>query len=168
MVQDNLKVFFSFMCLVLLQNLIFDNINLFGFSCPAIYLFFIITYRFDKSQFTLILLGFLLGLTVDLLQNSSGANAISTLLISFIRPSIIRFSFGVSPDNISILNMKTRLDKQVVYIILLTVIHQFILQSVAYFDLVHFILIFRNTFMNSILTFIILFAALNLFKKKKA
>jgi hypothetical protein len=62
--------------------------------------------------------------------------------------------------------MKTRLDKQLVYIVLLTLIHQFVLQSVAYFDLDHFVLILRNTVMNSTLTFIILFAALNLFKKK--
>jgi rod shape-determining protein MreD len=166
MVQDNFKTLFGFIFLVLLQNLIFDNVNLFGYSCPAVYLFFVIGYRFDKSQFTLIILGFLLGLTVDLFQNSSGANTISTLFISFIRPFIIKFSFGVNPDNISILSMKTRLDKQLVYIVLLTLIHQFVLQSVAYFDLDHFVLILRNTVMNSTLTFILLFAALNLFKKK--
>ncbi len=166
MIQDNLKTLFNFICLVLLQFLIFDNVNLFGFSNPAFYLFFIIIYRFDKSKFLLILLGFSLGLIIDLFQNSSGANTIATLFISFIRPLMIRFSFGVNPDNISIFSMKSRIDSQVLYVILMVIIHQFLIQFIAYFDVNLFVVIIRNTVMNSIFTFIIIFATLNLLKKK--
>ena len=166
MVQDNLRVLLGFFVAIILQVLIFDNINLFGFSCPAVYLFFIISFRFDNSQFALILLGFLLGFVLDVFQNSSGANTIATLLISYIRPMVIRFSFGVIPDNNTLLNMKSRLGNQLVYIGLMILIHQFFLQSIAYFDVTHITPILRNSLVNTALTFILLLATLNLTKKK--
>jgi len=166
MVQDSLRVLLGFFVAIILQVLIFHNINLFGFSCPAFYLFFIISFRFDNSQFALILLGFLLGFVLDVFQNSSGANTIATLLISYIRPMVIRFSFGVIPDRNTILNMKSRLGNQLVYIGLMILIHQFLLQSIAYFDVTHITLILRNSLVNTALTFILLLATLNLTKKK--
>ena len=166
MVQDSLGVLLGFFVAVTLQVLLFDHINLFGFSCPSVYLFFIISYRFDRSQFFLILLGFLLGFVLDIMQNSSGANTIATLLISFIRPWVIRFSFGIIPDNNSLLSMKSRMGNQALYIGLMILIHQFVLQSVAYFDVTHSTLILRNTLVNTALTFILLLATLNLTKKK--
>ena len=166
MVQDSLGVLLGFFVAVTLQVLLFDHINLFGFSCPSVYLFFIISYRFDRSQFFLILLGFLLGFVLDIMQNSSGANTIATLLISFIRPWVIRFSFGIIPDSNSLLSMKSRMGNQALYIGLMILIHQFVLQSVAYFDVTHTTLILRNTLVNTALTFILLLATLNLTKKK--
>ena len=166
MVQDSLGILLGFFVAVTLQVLLFDHIHLFGFSCPSVYLFFIISYRFDRSQFFLILLGFLLGFVLDIMQSSSGANTIATLLISFIRPWVIRFSFGIIPDSNSLLSMKSRMGNQALYIGLMILIHQFVLQSVAYFDVTHTTLILRNTLVNTALTFILLLATLNLTKKK--
>jgi len=166
MVQDSLGILLGFFVAVTLQVLLFDHINLFGFSYPSVYLFFIISYRFDRSQFFLILLGFLLGFVLDIMQSSSGANTIATLLISFIRPWVIRFSFGIIPDSNSLLSMKSRMGNQALYIGLMILIHQFVLQSVAYFDVTHTTLILRNTLVNTALTFILLLATLNLTKKK--
>jgi hypothetical protein len=126
----------------------------------------VISYRFDKSQFILIFLGFLLGLTIDLLQGSSGANTIATLFISFLRPLIIKFSFGNNLDSISLLNMNSKTSNQVVYTASIIIVHQVIMQCVAYLDFDHFMVIFRNTIVNSTLTFIILFSSVTLFKSK--
>jgi rod shape-determining protein MreD len=166
MLQDNIKILISIIVLVLIQTLIFNQITLFGFSYPTVYLFFVISYRFDKSQFILIFLGFLLGLTIDLLQGSSGANTIATLFISFLRPLIIKFSFGNNLDSISLLNMNSKTSNQVVYTASIIIVHQVILQCVAYLDFDHFMVIFRNTIINSTLTFIILFSSVTLFKSK--
>ncbi len=166
MVQGSLRVLLGLFIAAILQVLIFDNINLFGFSYPAVYLFFIISYRFDSSQFTLILLGFLLGFVIDIFQSSSGANTIATLLISFIRPMVIRFSFGVIPDSNTLLSMKSRMGNQAIYIGLMILIHQLVLHSTAYFDVTHLKLILRNSLINTALTFILLLATLNLTKKK--
>ena len=84
MINENLKIFFQFISLILAQIIILDNINLFGFLNPIIYILFIITYRFDQNQTLFIFLSFLLGLTIDLLTQSSGANTISCLILSYI------------------------------------------------------------------------------------
>ena len=76
MLQDNIKILSKFIVLVLIQTLVFDRITLLGFSYPAVYLFFVISYRFDKAQFILIFLGFLMGLTIDLLQAFEPASKI--------------------------------------------------------------------------------------------
>ena len=166
MLQDNIKILLSFIVLVLIQTLIFNQIALFGFSYPTVYLFFVISYRFDKSQFILIFLGFLLGLTIDLLQGSSGSNTIATLLISFLRPFMIKFSFGNNLDSISLLSMNSKTNNQIIFIASIILVHQVIMQCVAYLDFHHFMVIFRNTIVNSTLTFIILFSSVTLFKNK--
>lgn len=166
MLQDNIKILSKFIFLVLIQTLVFDQITLLGFSYPAIYLFFVISYRFDKSQFILIFLGFLMGLTIDLLQGSSGSNTIATLFISFLRPFIIRFSFGNNLDSISLLSMNSRTNNQIVFVASITILHQVIMQIVAYLDFNHFIVILRNTIVNSIFTFILLFSSVTLFKNR--
>ena len=166
MLQDNIKILSKFIFLVLIQTLVFNQITLLGFSYPVVYLFFVISYRFDKSQFILIFLGFLMGLTIDLLQGSSGSNTIATLFISFLRPFIIRFSFGNNLDSISLLSMNSRTSNQIVFIASITLLHQVIMQIVAYLDFNHFIVILRNTIVNSIFTFIILFSSITLFKNK--
>ena len=66
MINENLKIFFQFISLILAQIIVLDNINLFGFLNPIIYILFIITYRFDQNQTLFIFLSFLLGLTIDL------------------------------------------------------------------------------------------------------
>jgi len=91
MINENLKIFFQFISLILAQIIVLDNINLFGFLNPIIYILFIITYRFDQNQTLFIFLSFLLGLTIDLLTQSSGANTISCLILGYIRPFIINF-----------------------------------------------------------------------------
>jgi hypothetical protein len=66
------------------------------------------------------------------------------------------------------MNMNTKLNNQAFYLILMILIHQLILQSVAYFDMSQLFLIVRNTIVNTVLTFIILFAGIFLFKKKSS
>ena len=90
MINENLKIFFQFISLILAQIIVLDNINLFGFLNPIIYILFIITYRFDQNQTLFIFLSFLLGLNIDLLTQSSGANTISCLILSYIRHYIIK------------------------------------------------------------------------------
>ena len=80
MLNENLKFVFQFTLLILTQIILLDNINLFGFLNPIIYILFIITYKFDQNQTLFIFLCFLLGFITDLLTQSSGANTISCLI----------------------------------------------------------------------------------------
>ncbi len=167
MLQDNLKILLNFVALILIQVLILNQVNLFGFSYPALYLIFIITYKFDYSQFNLILISFLMGFFIDLLQSSPGANTIASLCISFIRPLIIRLSFNNNPEDVSLLSSDSKITNRIIYIILMVFIHQIFLQGVTYFSLTHSIIILRNTLTNTAFTFVLIFATISLTKTKK-
>ena len=73
--RDNLILIFRFLLLLFLQAFLLNNINFFGFINPNLYLLFIIVYRLDGNPTLLIVLGFVMGLLLDLLtQGTGGAN----------------------------------------------------------------------------------------------
>ena len=59
--RSTLTLTFSFVFLVLVQVMVFNNISLFGYVNPMIYLLFLVIYRFDNDQTLLIFLSFILG-----------------------------------------------------------------------------------------------------------
>ena len=75
-----------FVFLVLLQVLIFNNIQVFSFITPFIYILFIILLPFETPKWLRLILGFFLGLLVDMFSNSGGIHIASTVLIAFISP----------------------------------------------------------------------------------
>ena len=80
-----------FIVLVLLQVLIFNNIQLSGFINPYVYVIFIILLPFETPKWLLLVLGFLLGLSIDLFTNTPGFHAFATVLMAFVRPYILDF-----------------------------------------------------------------------------
>ena len=91
-----LKTFASFVILVLFQVFIFNQMNLFGYINPMLYVLFLVNYRFDRNQTLFIFIGFLLGFFIDLMSQTGGAHTIASLSVSFLRPIIIRNAFGIT------------------------------------------------------------------------
>lgn len=85
-----LKYGFMFVVLVLVQVLIFNQIHLGGYINPFVYILFIMLLPVNTPQYLMLFTGFLLGLAVDVFSNSLGMHAAATVLIAFIRPSVIR------------------------------------------------------------------------------
>ena len=85
-----------FLLLIILQVLIFNNIDLFSFINPFPYILFIILYTTNGNKPLLYLSSFILGLTVDMFSNSGGVHAAAALILAVSRPYILKISFGVS------------------------------------------------------------------------
>ena len=83
-----------FVVLVLLQVLVINHIRLGGYVHPYIYLIFIMLLPFSTPKWQLLVLGFVLGLTVDLFTGTPGLHAGATTLMAFCRPSIIKLVTG--------------------------------------------------------------------------
>lgn len=79
-----------FVFLVLLQVLVFNNIQVFSFITPFIYILFIILLPFDTPKWLRLILGFFLGLLIDVFSNSGGIHTASTVLIAFISPWVYK------------------------------------------------------------------------------
>lgn len=79
-----------FVGLVLVQVLLLNNICLFGLATPFIYIYFILILDRDVDPIGLMAVAFLLGLAVDVFCNTPGVNAGASVLVAFLRPSLLR------------------------------------------------------------------------------
>jgi rod shape-determining protein MreD len=93
-----------FIFLVLLQVMVFNNIQVFSFITPFIYILFIILLPTETPMWLRLILGFFLGLLIDMFSNSGGIHSASTVLIAFISPWVHKilssrdeFDSGIQP-----------------------------------------------------------------------
>ena len=131
--RDNLISIFQFFLLLFLQSFLINQINLFGFINPNLYLLFLIVYRLDANPTLLIILGFALGLLLDLLTQGAGGHTIASLTIAFLRPFIIIFSFGVNYDVPMGMIKGSLLTQRLLYLLLIIIIQHLVLFIIIYF-----------------------------------
>ena len=79
-----------FVGLVLVQTLMLNNLCLFGYATPFIYIYFILILDKDIDRNGLMAMAFLLGLSVDIFSNTPGVNAAASVLVAFMRPDLLR------------------------------------------------------------------------------
>ncbi len=158
----------QFVLLVLFQVLILNNIHLFGYLNPYIYIIFVFFYPLRKDKGSFLILSFLLGLTIDFFSNSGGINAAATLLIAFIRLPILSKILNKSDLDYQSFNLRSiSIYKSLAYISSLTFIHQLTLFSLEYFSINSFGTIITKAIFSTIFTVIIIYLGIILFTKKK-
>ncbi len=91
MIRDLPRNIIRFVLLVLLQVLVFNNIQFSGYLNPYIYVLFILLMPFETPRWLLLMAGFGLGLTIDIFSNTLGIHAAATVFMSFLRPYILNF-----------------------------------------------------------------------------
>lgn len=94
--RDFVIISLRFIWLVLIQVLIFNKLNFFGFINPLVYILFVLFFPLNIKKNYFILISFLFGLTLDFFDNTGGAHAMACLILAYLRPVIMKFSFSVS------------------------------------------------------------------------
>ena len=90
-----------FIGLVLLQVLILNNVHIAGYATPFLYIYFILKFNSGTSRNELMLWAFFFGLTIDVFSDTPGMNAAATVLLAFLRPSLLRlFTPRDNQDNL--------------------------------------------------------------------
>ena len=164
MLNENLKIFFHLTILILAQIIVLDNINLFGFLNPIIYILFIITYKFDQNQTFFIFLCFLLGFLIDLLTQNAGANTISCLILAYIRPFVINSCFKINSNMPKAYINDPNISHRLYYILSIVLIHHLIYFSIVYFDINSLILIIKYTFLTTIFSIILIWPLISFYR----
>ena len=154
-----------FVILVFVQVLFLNNMLLFGFINPMIYLLFLVIYRFENDQTLFILLSFILGFCIDFLSQSGGAHTIASLTIGFLRPLLIKYSFGVTSEIPSNFQDDSRTRNKYIFLALLIVIHHLVYFIVVYYNWSATYLILKNTILTSIFSLILISLLSRFFKK---
>ena len=129
-----------FIALVLIQVLIMNKVNFYGFLNPYVYLLFILLLPFETPGWLLLLLSFAMGLTVDLFSGTLGLHAASSVFAAFARPMIIKF-VGEKPEYDITTQPKLQqmgLKWFVAYALLMIFAHQVILNILDVFSFIEF------------------------------
>jgi hypothetical protein len=152
-----LKNSIRFVIFVLLQALVFNQIEI-GFGIHLmVHPLFIMLLPFETGIFTLMILGFSLGLIIDVFSNTYGLHASSLLLMAYMRPIIFKFygpREGYDPlKEPSIFDMGGRWFLFVFgYLIL---IHHFWYFLVEIFRFDQFLLILQKTLFSVIISYLL-------------
>lgn len=155
-----------FIILVLAQVLICNHINFMGYINPFIYILFIVLYPTKNNRALLIFLSFLLGLSIDLFSDSGGIHAAASVFIAYIRPVILRYSFGVQYENYAIKFQNVEFGEKLTYMTLLTLLHHLVLFSLEIFSVSRILLALQKTLFSSIFTILLCFLITIIFSRK--
>ncbi|MFT5230282.1 MAG: rod shape-determining protein MreD [Candidatus Azotimanducaceae bacterium] len=168
--MQNSEVFqniIRFIGLALLQVLVLNHINFLGYINPYLYILFVMLFPFTGNKTLLIFLGFFLGLTIDIFSDTGGVHAAATVFIAYIRPAILKFSFGISYEyNVIKLN-KVATNERLLYISAVVILHHLVLFLLETFNISHILLALKSTLFSSIFSIILIFSVLTLWGRKR-
>jgi len=156
-----------FIVLVLAQALVLNNINFLGYINPYIYILFIILFPIKNNRMLFIFLSFLLGLCVDLFLDSGGVHAAACVTIAYIRPLILKFSFGMIYEHQTIKFNNTEFGQRLSYFAIITLIHHLLLFSLEIFNTSKILLILTKTLFSGIFTLLLCLLITVLFSQKR-
>ncbi len=156
-----------FILLLAAQILIFNNINFLGYINPFPYILFIILYPVNGNKFGLLAASFLLGLLMDMFLNSGGVHATSCLVLAFFRPSLFKFSFGLSYEYQTVRLNDVLTPERFSFLLLAVVLHHIVLFILEIFTINFFLNIIVRTLISTLFTLIISILIIYLIKPNK-
>ena len=155
-----------FFTLIIFQVLICNHINFLGYLNPYIYILFIVLYPVKNNRLLFIFISFLLGLIIDLFLDSGGIHAAAALTIAYIRPLVLKFSFGTLYEHQTMKFDALDFGPKLIYISILTLAHHIILFYLEIFSMSKIILALQKALFSSIFTIILCILITIIFSRK--
>jgi len=160
----------QFVFLVLLQVMVLNHIQFYGYVNPYIYTYFILLLPVGISDSLLLLIAFLLGFSIDMFSSTGGMHAAATVFLAFCRPGILKL---IAPrdgyDLENKLNAKTMGIKWfLTYATILVMLHHLTLFYIEVFRFSEFFSTFGKAIFNAVITLIIIIIGQFLFGKTKS
>lgn len=156
-----------FVFLLLLQVLIFNNINLFGFINPFPYVLFIILFPVNANKNALLVASFALGLLLDVFLNSGGVHATACVVLAFVRPYLFKLSFGLSYEYQTVRLNDVLTPERFSFLLFSILIHHFVLFVLEIFSVDFILRIGINTLASAALTLLLSILIIYLIKPNK-
>lgn len=122
--------------LVILQVLLFNNIELGGLINPYFYVYFVLIMPLSLNVSIQLLLAFFVGLVIDIFSNTWGMHAAATVFVVFLRPYLLKLIVSQEELEKQVMSLKTisfgSYIKYVVSIVLLHHITLFFLEAFSF------------------------------------
>jgi hypothetical protein len=151
----------------MLQLLLFNNIDFMGYLNPFPYVLYIILFPVNGNKPTLLVTSFLLGLFLDMFTNSGGVHATASLFLAYVRPSLFKFSFGLSYEYQTVKIADKITPERISFLILAIFIHHLVLFLLEFFRLSLIVSVIGRTFLATIFTFFMCLLIIYLIKPNK-
>ncbi len=169
MIKDLIISIVQYILLILFQVLILDNISLWGFCTPFVYIWFVVLLPYNTSRWLLLLSSFLLGVGIDIFAGQTGVHAFSSTFIGFVRPYILGMYSGTIENtsqrpSISRLGFANYLS----YSFILVFLHHFLCFLIGVFSFSEILHILLRCIVSVIVTMIIIIVLDTIFYRKKA
>ena len=156
-----------FILLVLVQVLVFNRLNFFGFINPMVYILFLYWYPIKENRAAFIGLGFLLGFAIDFFSDTLAIHTASTITIAYMRPAIMRFVFGVNYEFQSFKLSNSTKAQQITFLALLIIVHHLVFFTLEIFSFANLLLILKKTLFIGLATLVLCLLFGSLFSVKK-
>jgi rod shape-determining protein MreD len=144
-----------------------DQINFLGYIKPQLYVLFLLLYPLSNNRYIFMIIAFFMGLIIDGFNDTGGAHAAASLTVAFARPSILRLVYGESYEMRNIKVIASDLDRIILYVLLLVLVHHLVLQLLTIFDLSHTVYLLKLWLSNTAVTFILCTAVLYALRPKR-
>ncbi|MEQ9262058.1 MAG: rod shape-determining protein MreD [Owenweeksia sp.] len=151
--MSGLKYILYFITAVLLQVLVFNHVFFLGYMNPYIYIIFLLYLPVSTSRGLLLLNAFLIGLCVDIFENSGGVHTSASLVLAYLRPAFLRLVSrrqGADFEDLKITNFG--LPSMLIYSIFAIFLHHFILFMLEAFRWTDIGIVLVRTLYSSIFT----------------
>lgn len=168
MISAIIKNTFLFVVLVVLQVLLFNNIQFSMYINPYVYVLFILLLPFETPRWIFLVSGFLLGILLDIFSHTMGIHATACVFASFMRPYVLQ---SISPRDGYKSHIRPGMQHLGVewfikYTLLLVFAHHTVLFYVEVFKFTYFFHTLLRVFISTIFTSIFIIA-IQLFSYKK-
>ncbi len=167
MTNKLIKYTVMFLVAVLVQVLFLNQVQFSGYINPYFYIVFVLLLPLSTPRYLLLLLGFLIGLTIDIFSDSLGIHTAATVLIAYIRPFVIRVISTREEDRNDFPGLlQNKFGWFFSYVIILVLAHHFVLFYLEYFTFSHFFYTLLKVIFSSVFTiFIIVLSQFLIFRK---
>ncbi len=156
-----------FVIFLLLQLLIFNNINLLGYLNPYPYVLFILLYPVNSNKSVLLLGSFAIGILLDMFCNSGGIHTMASVILAYLRPSLFKFAFGLSYEYQTVKIADKISPERITLLLLAIFIHHFVLFFFEYFRFDLILTVLTRTLFSTLFTFTICLLTIYIIKPSK-
>lgn len=156
-----------FLLLVLVQVLVFNHLNIFGFINPMVYILFLYWYPIKENRTTFLSSCFFLGLTIDFFSDTMAMHAASAVTSAYLRPAMMRFVFGVNYEFQSFKLSNTTRAQQITFLALLVIAHHSIFFMLEIFNFSNMLLILKKVLATSGATLLLCLLFSSLFSVRR-
>ncbi len=167
MIFNVLKYASIFILLTLFQGLILNNVEFGGYIVPFLYVIFILALPFETPSWLVLLIGFVLGVSIDSFGSTLGMHTSATVVMAFCRAYLLRmiaprggYEFNSKP-NVQFMGLAWYL----LYTFILVFIHHLFLFYVESFKLTQFFYTFGRALASTVFT-VVLILVVQLFNYK--